>query len=111
MVVLGSTDVPTVATFMKVFEQNRYNPKIFIAVSGPDQGQAFENIVGKANADGMMVPDGWYGAYSNALSNAMVEEYIARYGGTCHRHQRRRGRGVLGRRGRGGRDQRDRRDQ
>ncbi len=83
VVVLGATDVPTVATFMKVFEQNRYNPKIFIAVSGPDQGQAFENVVGKANADGMMVPDGWYGAYSNALSNAMVEEYIARYGGTA----------------------------
>ena len=81
VVVLGATDVPTVAEFMKVFEQNRYNPKIFIAVSGPDQGQAFEGTVGKANADGMMVPDGWYGAYSNALSNAMVEEYIARYGG------------------------------
>ncbi|HUZ53339.1 MAG TPA: ABC transporter substrate-binding protein [Streptosporangiaceae bacterium] len=83
MVVLGSTDVPTVATFMKVFEQNHYNPKIFIAVSGPDQGQLFEGTVGKANANGMMVPDGWYGAYSNALSNAMVEEYIARYGGTA----------------------------
>jgi branched-chain amino acid transport system substrate-binding protein len=83
VVVLGATDVPTVATFMKVFEQNHYNPKIFIAVSGPDQGQTFENTVGKANADGMMVPDGWYGAYSNALSSAMVEDYIARYGGTA----------------------------
>jgi branched-chain amino acid transport system substrate-binding protein len=81
MVVLGATDVPTVATFMKVFEQNHYSPKIFIAVSGPDQGQAFEGTVGKANADGMMVPAGWNGAYSNALSSAMVEEYIARYGG------------------------------
>ncbi len=83
VVVLGATDVPTVSTFMKVFEQNHYNPKIFIAVSGPDQGQAFEGTVGKANADGMMVPDGWYGAYSNSLSNAMVEEYIARYGGVA----------------------------
>jgi len=81
MVVLGSTDVPTVSEFMKVFEENHYNPKIFIAVSGPDQGLSFEGTVGKANADGMMVPDGWYGAYSNALSSAMVEEYIARYGG------------------------------
>ncbi len=81
IVVLGATDVPTVATFMKAFESARYDPKIFIAVSGPDQGQTFEGAVGKANADGMMVPDGWYGAYSNALSTAMVEEYIARYGG------------------------------
>ncbi len=83
IVVLGSTDVPTVATFMKVFEKARYTPKVFIAVSGPDQGSAFLGAVGLANADGMMVPGGWYGAYSNALSNAMVEEYIANYGGTA----------------------------
>ena len=39
--------------------------------------------MGQANATGVMVPDGWYGAYSNPLSYAMVEEYIARYGGTA----------------------------
>ncbi len=83
IVVLGSTDVPTVAEFMKVFEQNHYNPKIFIAVSGPDQGQAFLGSVGLANANGMMVPDGWFGGYANALNNDMVEQYIARYGGTA----------------------------
>ncbi len=82
IVVLGSTDVPTVATFMQVFEQQHYTPKLFIAASGPDQGQAFLNPVGKANANGMMVPTGWYGSYANALSTAMVEEYIAKYGGT-----------------------------
>jgi branched-chain amino acid transport system substrate-binding protein len=83
IVVLGSTDVPTVAEFMKVFEEEDYTPKIFIAVSGPDQGSAFLSAVGLADANGMMVPDGWYGGYSNALNNAMVEEYIARYGGTA----------------------------
>jgi branched-chain amino acid transport system substrate-binding protein len=83
IVVLGSTDVPTVQAFMQVFEQQRYTPKIFIAVSGPDQGQAFLGTVGKANADGMMVPDGWYGEYRNPLSYAMVEQYIATYGGTA----------------------------
>jgi branched-chain amino acid transport system substrate-binding protein len=83
VVVLGSTDVPTVQTFMQVFEQQRYTPHIFIAVAGPDQGQAFIGPVGKANADGMMVPGGWYGDYSNPLSHAMVEDYIAKYGGTA----------------------------
>jgi branched-chain amino acid transport system substrate-binding protein len=82
MVVLGSTDVPTVSTFMQAFEQAHYQPEIFIAAAGPDQGIAFLDVVGQANATGMMVPDGWYGAYSNPLSYAMVEEYIARYGGT-----------------------------
>jgi branched-chain amino acid transport system substrate-binding protein len=82
LVVLGSTDVTSVATFMKVFERRHYVPKIFVASSGPDQGQAFEGVVGKANANGMMVPGGWNGDYQNALSDNMVEEYIANYGGT-----------------------------
>jgi branched-chain amino acid transport system substrate-binding protein len=83
MVVLGSGDVPTVNAFMQAFEQQHYKPKAFIAASGPDQGMAFLGAVGKANATGMMVPNGWYGAYSNALSSVMVEEYIAKYGGTA----------------------------
>ena len=81
-VVLGSTDVPTVNAFMQAFEQQHYNPKIFIAASGPDQGAAFIKAVGQANANGMMVPDGWSGNYNNALSHIMVQQYIAKYGGT-----------------------------
>lgn len=82
LVVLGATDVPTVAEFMTVFRQQNYSPKIFIATSGPDQGKAFTDAVG-ANANGMMVPGGWSGSYVNPLSYAMVEQYIARYGGTA----------------------------
>ena len=83
MVVLGSTDVPTVASFMKAFEQQHYNPKIFIAAAGPDQGGAFTSAVGTGNANGMMVPDAWYPGYPNASSQAMVKEYVAKYGGTA----------------------------
>ena len=68
---------------MKVFEQRKYQPKLFIGVSGPDQGQAFEGLVGKAAANGVMVPNSWDGAYQNSLSENMVEEYIAKYGGTA----------------------------
>jgi branched-chain amino acid transport system substrate-binding protein len=82
MVVLGSTDVPTVSSFMQAFEQQHYNPKIFIAAAGPDQGSAFTSTVGVANATGMMVPDAWYPGYANASSQAMVSEYVAKYGGT-----------------------------
>jgi branched-chain amino acid transport system substrate-binding protein len=81
-VVLGSTDIPTVNAFIQAFEQQHYNPKIFIAASGPDQGAAFIKAVGKSNANGMMVPNGWYGGYNNALSHIMVQQYIAKYGGT-----------------------------
>jgi branched-chain amino acid transport system substrate-binding protein len=81
MVVLGSPDVPTVAAFMRAFEQQHYNPKVFIAASGPDGGTAFIDAVGEGNATGMMVPNGWYGEYANALSHVMVQDYIAKYGG------------------------------
>ena len=83
LVVLGSTDVPTLSAFMQAFEQQHYNPKIFIAASGPDQGNAFITTVGKANTAGMMVPNGWFGGYNNSLSSVMVQEYIAKYGGTA----------------------------
>jgi len=83
LVVLGSTDVPTVQAFMQAFEQQHYTPKLFIAAAGPDQGSAFTSVVGTGNADGMMVPDGWYPGYQNAGSEQMVKEYVARYGGTA----------------------------
>jgi branched-chain amino acid transport system substrate-binding protein len=83
MVVLGSTDVPTVSAFMTAFEQQHYNPKIFIAAAGPDQGQSFTSAVGVNNATGVMVPNAWYPGSPNALSQAMVKAYVAKYGGSA----------------------------
>ncbi len=82
IVLLGSVDVPTVAAFMKAFQQQHYNPKIMAATAGPDQGGAFLSAVGKANATGIMTANGWYGGYDNPQSHVMVQEYIAKYGGT-----------------------------
>lgn len=81
-VFLGSVDVPTVAAFMKAFQQQHYNPKIFAATAGPDQGAAFLKAVGKANATGIMTSNGWYGGYDNPQSKKMVQEYVAKYGGS-----------------------------
>jgi len=83
MVVLGSTDVPTVSSFMQAFEQQHFNPKVFVAAAGPDQGAAFTSAVGVANANGVMVPDAWYPGYANASSQHLVSEYVAKYGGTA----------------------------
>jgi branched-chain amino acid transport system substrate-binding protein len=83
IVVLGSTDVPTVQAFMKGFQQQHFTPKMFIAAAGPDQGASYISAVGAGNAAGMMVPDGWYGGYKNAESEKMVAEYIQEYGGTA----------------------------
>jgi branched-chain amino acid transport system substrate-binding protein len=83
MVVLGSVDVPTVQAFIKEFAAMHYTPKIFIAAAGPDQGQTFLNAVGTGSSIGVMVPNGWYGDYPNPLSHIMVQDYIAKYGGTA----------------------------
>ena len=81
-VLLGSTDVPTVSAFMQAFQQQHYNPKMFICAAGPDQGAAFTSAVGKGNATGMMVPNGWYPGYANPSSQKMVQDYVAKYGGS-----------------------------
>jgi branched-chain amino acid transport system substrate-binding protein len=82
IVVLGSTDVPTVAAFMSQFAQDHYTPKMFIAAAGPDQGAAFIKAVGAGNAAGMMVANGWYPGYANAASQKMVSEYVTAHPGT-----------------------------
>jgi branched-chain amino acid transport system substrate-binding protein len=81
-VLLGTVDVPTVAAFLKAFQQQHYNPKIVAATAGPDQGAAFLKAVGKSNATGVMTANGWYGGYDNPQSKQMVQEYIAKYGGS-----------------------------
>jgi hypothetical protein len=83
LVVLGSVDVPTVSAFINEFAKLHYNPKVFIASAGPDQGQAFINKVGTSTADGVLVPNGWSGTFPAALSHVMVQDYIAKFGGTA----------------------------
>lgn len=81
MVVLGSVDVPTVSAFTHAFAQQHYNPKIFAASAGPDQGAAFVKAVGASNTAGIMYPNGWYGSAQIPSSQKMVQEYISKYGG------------------------------
>jgi len=83
IVVLGSTDVPTVQAFMSEFAQDHFTPKMFIAAAGPDQGASFIKAVGAGNAAGMMVANGWYPSYANTASQKMVAEYVKQYGGTA----------------------------
>jgi branched-chain amino acid transport system substrate-binding protein len=84
VVVLGSVDVPTIAAFTQAFVQQHYNPKVFVATSGPDQGSAYSKAVGGVgNTEGAMVPNAWYGGSPNPQSQKMVAEYIAQYHGNA----------------------------
>ena len=80
VVMLGSVDVPTVSSFIQAFAQQHYNPEAFVATAGPDQGADFLKAV-RGNAEGVMVPNGWYYGYANAQSKAMVKAYVKTYGG------------------------------
>jgi len=94
VVVLGSTDVPTVTAFIHAFIQQHFNPKLFIATAGPDQGAAFINAIGKGNENGIMVPNA-QGRQSG--DGQGVRRQVRRY---CVGGQRRHRRGLLGRPGR-----------
>jgi len=83
VVFLGSIAVSTVQAFMKGFQEARWTPTYFIASSGPDQGSEFINTVGPGPAVGAMVPNGWFGGFPYPLSHVMVQDYIAKYGGTA----------------------------
>ncbi len=83
IVVIGSVDLPSLLIFIHAFQAHQdYTPKVMIAASGPDQGQAFLNTLNPINAQAIMVPDGWFGGEQNALSHVMVQDYIAKFGGT-----------------------------
>jgi len=83
IVVLG-TLLPDIQAEIAVFKQMHYHPKAIIATAGPDLGQDFINAVGGVhNTEGMFVPNGWYPQADNFQNAAMVQAYIARYGGTA----------------------------
>jgi branched-chain amino acid transport system substrate-binding protein len=84
LVVLGTVDVPSLLTFMRTFEADHFTPKIMIASSGPDQGEEFLHHAGLNPSEAIMVPDGWFGGMQNALSHVMVQNYIAKFGGTTN---------------------------
>jgi len=80
--VLG-TLLPDIATYIKVFRQEHYNPEALIATAGPDLGQDFIKAVGGAKyTEGVFVPNGWYPQADNFQNTQMVQDYLAQYGGT-----------------------------
>jgi branched-chain amino acid transport system substrate-binding protein len=81
VVILGSVDVPTVTAFIHAFAEQHYNPKVFIATAGPDQGSSFVQAVGASDTNGVMVPNAWYPGENIAVSKQVVSEYVAKYGG------------------------------
>ncbi len=83
-VVVVGTLLNDVSAFIHRFKQQHYNPQALIATAGPDQGSAFLNVIGGTqSAEGIMVPNGGWFAEASTPGNAqMVQEYVAKFGGT-----------------------------
>jgi branched-chain amino acid transport system substrate-binding protein len=82
-IVVGSM-LPDIIAIVQRFQQQHFNPQALIATAGPDQGNQFLTPVGGATvAEGIMVPNGWYPQGNNPGNAAMVQAYIAKYGGTA----------------------------
>ncbi len=79
VVILG-TQIPDAVAFIKIFQQQHYNPKSLIETTGPDQGKDFSDKVGSAD-EGVMVPAGWTPAATAYGNSQFVSEFIAKYGG------------------------------
>lgn len=84
-VVVVGTLLPDVSAFIQRFKQQHYNPQALIATAGPDQGDQFTKAIGGTkSAEGIMVPNGGWFAQASTPGNAqMVQEYLAKYGGTA----------------------------
>lgn len=88
IVLLGITKTEEFTTYMSIFKQVHYNPKVLIATSGPELGSDlsdFNQIVGLSSPEGVIVPGGrWYGRASTYQNTQFIRDYIKKYGGTSN---------------------------
>ena len=82
VVILG-TQEPDGVAFVKVFQQQHYNPKSIVETTGPDQGKDYADKIGAANTEGIMVPSGWWSSAKAKDNDKFVREFIAKYGGAA----------------------------
>jgi branched-chain amino acid transport system substrate-binding protein len=77
------TLLPDITAFIQAMKQQHFNPQSIIATAGPDQGTQFlNNVGGTQTAEGIFVPNGWYAELNAPGNQAMVQAYVAKYGGT-----------------------------
>jgi len=83
IVVIGTVGVGDCVSFLKAFQQQHYNPKAFIATSGPDEGKAFIDAIGAKAAEGIFVPNaGWYPDIKNYQNDQFVADYLKKHSGS-----------------------------
>jgi branched-chain amino acid transport system substrate-binding protein len=83
VVILGTAGVNDCVQFIRAFQQQRFNPKAFIATTGPDERSNFLKAIGMASAEGVLVSGiGWWPGASTFQNDQFTKDYLATYGGT-----------------------------
>jgi branched-chain amino acid transport system substrate-binding protein len=78
------TFLPDISAFVQAFHQQHYDPQLLVATAGPDQANDFIKAVGLKDTEGIMVPNTWFPQLQTYQNGAMVQEYVAKYGGTIN---------------------------
>ncbi|HZS94197.1 MAG TPA: amino acid ABC transporter substrate-binding protein [Chloroflexota bacterium] len=81
IVLVGSPGMNLSVALIHTFIQQHYNPKAYVATSGPDQGSQYANAIGAKNTEGTMVPEGWWSGEKSFQNKVFVRAYLHTYGG------------------------------
>jgi branched-chain amino acid transport system substrate-binding protein len=81
VVILGSSTLQEAVAYLKYFQTQKYNPKLIIATSGPDQGGAFTAALGGSKpAEGILVANGgWWPTVKTYQNAIFVAGFTAKY--------------------------------
>jgi branched-chain amino acid transport system substrate-binding protein len=81
VVILGSSTLQEAVAYLKYFQTQKYNPKLIIATSGPDQGGAFTAALGGSKpAEGILVANGgWWPTVKTYQNTDFVSGFTATY--------------------------------
>ncbi|MDQ2885919.1 MAG: amino acid ABC transporter substrate-binding protein [Chloroflexota bacterium] len=82
VVILGTDTLADSVAYIKYFAQQHFNPKILMATSGPDQGSAFTQGLGKTSPEGIVIANGgWWPTVKTYQNDYFVPAFIKKFGG------------------------------
>ena len=82
VVIVGTDTLANSVAYVNYFATQHFNPKILIFTSGPDQGSAFTNAIGKHSPEGILIANnGWWPRVKTFQNDYFVPAFIKKFGG------------------------------
>jgi branched-chain amino acid transport system substrate-binding protein len=81
-VIMGTDTLANSVAYVNYFAQQHFNPKILIFTSGPDQGSAFTQAIGKHSPEGILIANGgWWPTVKTFQNDYFVPAFVKKFGG------------------------------